>query len=255
MKTDVEAPKPRPNISGPTLNSTTRKNNPDVTITTNPLGSTKFTNGYNKQDQPVSQPRVAFKPTPPKPGKPEAEKVDTTNYHPPKLRHHEWPPKNNKKASLNRVSSPPMVGEPVKPVKPIPVRPPRPESHAGILDKPALPPPPVKRPQSQWSGERKKDSSIVGSQPNVPKRPSEERPSWLPLKPSDIKKGGLPAGHKKPSQVIQPKVSPRPPTTSSGAKVTKQPLEERPSSADNKPKKVPLRPPGPVPPRPGSRPT
>lgn len=255
MKTDVEAPKPRPNISGPTLNSTTRKNVPDVTITTNPLSSTKFTNGYNKQDQPVSQPRLAFKPTPPKPGKPEAEKVDTTDYHPPKLRHHEWPPKNNKKASLNRVSSPPMVGEPVKPVKPIPMRPPRPESHAGILDKPALPPPPVKRPQSQWSGERKKDSSVVGSQPNVPKRPSEERPSWLPLKPSDIKKGGLPAGHKKPSQVIQPKVSPRPPTTSSVAKVTKQPLEERPSSADNKPKKVPLRPPGPVPPRPGSRPT
>ena len=236
-KTDVEAPKPRPNISGPTLNSTTRKNDPDVAITTNPLGSTKFTNGYNKQDQPVSQPPVAFKPTPPKPGKPEAEKVDSTDYPAPKLRNREWPPKNDKKASLNRVSSPPLVGEPVKPFKPVPVRPPRPESHAGILEKPAVPHPPVKSPQSQWAGEQKKDTSVVGSQPKVPKRPSEERPSSLPLKPSDIKKGGLPAGNN-PSLVSQPKVSPRPPTTGSGAKVTKQPLEERPSSLPLKPSDI-----------------
>ena len=163
--------------------------------------------------------------------------MDSTDYPAPKLRNREWPPKNDKKASLNRVSSPPLVGEPVKPFKPVPVRPPRPESHAGILEKPAVPPPPVKSPQSQWAGEQKKDTSVVGSQPKVPKRPSEERPSSLPLKPSDIKKGGLPAGNN-PSLLSQPKVSPRPPTTGGGAKVTKQPLEERPSSLPLKPSDI-----------------
>lgn len=236
-KTDVEAPKPRPNISGPTLTSTTR-NDPDITITTNPLGSTRFSNVPARQNEPASQPRVALKPTPPKPEKSAVEKEEAAaKYPPPKLRNREWPPKGDKKASLNRVSSPPTVG-PEKPLKPM--KPRRPESHAGILDKPAVPPPPGKKPQTQWSANApKKDTDgpkAPSGQPKVPskppirfpKQPTEERPTSLPLKPSDIKKAGLAAGNKKPSSF---------------------------STADNKPKKVPLRPPGPIPPRPGSRPT
>ena len=292
-KTDVKAPKPRPNISGPTLTSTTR-NETDVNITSNPLGSTRFSNEPAKQDQSTSQPRVALKPTPTKPEKPAVKKQETTpNYPPAKLR--ERPAKVDKNASLNRVSSPPTVGEPVKPVKPVPVRPRRPESHAGILDKPAVPPPPAKKPPTQGSpsgqGKRTTDKpKAPGSQPKVPRRPSEDRPSSLPLKPSDIKKAELAAGNKKPSSFStadkkpasrsQPKVPSRPPTGGIDARFPKRPSEERPSSlplkpseikkaglaagnkkpssfstADDKPKKVPLKPPGPVPPRPGSRPT
>ena len=79
-KSNVEAPKPRPAISGPTLTSTTRAE-PTVTITPNPLGTTMFSAEPVKQDQPASQARVALKPTPPKPAKPEAPAVDI----PPKL--------------------------------------------------------------------------------------------------------------------------------------------------------------------------
>lgn len=290
QSTDVEAAKPRPNISGPTLTSTTR-NKPDVTISTNPLGATRFSNGPAKQD---SQPNVACKPTPHKPEKPAVEKeVTTAKYPPGKLRNPEWPPRSNKEASLNRASSPftankpvnvvkpsrpqshagilnkpvvppPLSGrEPVKPVKPRrpeshagmidkpapvkPGKPRRPESHAGILDKPAVPPP-TKKPLSKWSSrnassqrEDADGSKAPDSQPKVPwkpplrpvdarfpKQPSEERPTSLPLKPSDLKKAGLAAGTKKPSSF---------------------------STADNQPKKVPLKPPGPIPPRPGEKPT
>ena len=308
QSTDVEAAKPRPNISGPTLTSTTR-NKPDVTVTTNPLGSTRFSNGPAKQD---SQPNVAYKPTPHKPEKPAVEKEATTAKYPPaKLRNPEWPPRSNKEASLNRASSPltankpvnvvkpsrpqshagilnkpvvppppsgrepvkpgkprrpeshagmidkPEPGKPVKPRrpeshagmidKPAPVKPRkprRPESHAGILDKPAVPPP-TKKPLSKWSASSQKEDSdgseAPDSQPKVPwkpplrpvdarfpTQPSEERPTSLPLKPSDLKKAGLAAGTKKPSSF---------------------------STADNKPKKVPLKPPGPIPPRPGAKPT
>lgn len=286
--TDVEAPKPRPNISGPTLTSTTR-NEPGITITTNPLGTTRFSNEPSQQNQLASQPRIVLKPTPPRPAKPAEEKEKTTTeYPPPKLRNREWPPKGDKKASLNRVSSPPTVGEPVKPAKPRrpeshagildkravppppkvgeaakpvrpakprrpeshagildkpqplkPVKPRRPESHAGILDKPTVPP----APSSKLPGEKKDTDGrkAPASQPKVPSRPplrgvdarfpkqsTDERPTSLPLKPSDLKKAGLAAGTKKPSSF---------------------------STADNKPKKVPLKPPGPIPPRPGSKPT
>lgn len=284
---DVEAAKPRPNISGPTLTSTTR-NKPDVTIITNPLGLTRFSNGPAKQD---SQPNVAYKPTPHKPEKPAVEKEATTAKYPPaKLRNPEWPPKSNKEASLNRASSPftankpvntvkpfrpqshagilnkpavpppPPGREPVKPVKPRrpeshagmidkpepvkPGKPRRPESHAGILDKPAVPLP-TKKPLSKWSASSQKEDSDGSKAPNsqlknpwkpplrpvdarFPKQPSEERPASLPLKPSDLKKAGLAAGTKKPSSF---------------------------STADNKPKKVPLKPPGPIPSRPGAKPT
>ena len=330
QSTDVEAAKPRPNISGPTLTSTTR-NTPDaVTITTNPLSSTKFSNGPAKQ---ASQPVVAYKPTPQKLEKPVVEKEEiAAKYSPAKLRNREWPPQSEKKASLNRASSPftankpdnvvkpsrpqshagilnkpavpptPSGREPIKPVKPRRpeshagmidkpepvkpvkprrpenhagvidkpepvkhvkprrpeshagmidkpepfkhVKPRRPESHAGILDKPVVPPP-AKKPLSQWSANnQKKDSDgskATDSQPKVswkpplksvdarfPKQPSEERPTSLPLKPSDLKKAGLAAGTKKPSSF---------------------------STADNKPKKVPLKPPGPIPRRPGDKPT
>lgn len=246
-KTNVEAPKPRPNISGPTLTSTTRAE-PSVTITPNPLGTTRFSAEPVKQDQPASQPRVALKPTPLKPAKPEAPAVDRME-RPPKLppvalRTREWPPKGEKKNSLNRASSPPGVTEPVKPFKP--TKPPRPESHAGILDKAPLPPPPAKKVPREWPPhDQKKDASpgtandakAPGSQPKVPlkpvpkaidkrfpKRPLEERPTSLPLKPSDIKKG-LNADN------------------------------ERPLSAANAGlKKAPLKPPGPIPPRPGTKP-
>lgn len=247
-RANVEAPKPRPAISGPTLTSTTRAE-PTVTITPNPLGTTMFSAEPAKQSQPASHPQVALKPTPPKPAKPEAPVVEREE-RPPKfppapLRNREWPPNGDKKNSLNRASSPPAVTEPVKPFRP--PKPPRPESHAGILDKAPLPPPPAKKVTREWPPtDQKKDAvpetdngaKATGSQPKValkpvpkaidtrfPKRASEERPTSLPLKPSDIKKG-LNAGN------------------------------ERPLSAANAGlKKAPLKPPGPIPPRPASKPT
>lgn len=153
------------------------------------------------------------------------------------LRTREWPPKGDKKNSLNRASSPPVVTEPVKPFKP--TKPPRPESHAGVLDKAPLPQPPTKKVPREWPprDQKKDESPGTGNQPKValkpvpkpidkkfPKRPSEERPTSLPLKPSDIKKG----------------------LNSSN---------ERPLSAANAGlKKAPLKPPGPIPPRPGTKP-
>ncbi|KAL9984003.1 hypothetical protein ACROYT_G006255 [Oculina patagonica] len=250
-KTNVEAPKPRlprPAISGPTLTSTTRAE-PTVTITPNPLGTAMFPAEPVKQTQPAAQPQVAFKPTPPKPAKPEPPAVEKEE-RPPKfppvaLRNREWPPKGDKKNSLNRASSPPVVTEPVKPVKPL--KPPRPESHAGILDKAPVRPPPAKKGPREWpphdqkknaSPEPDQSAKPAGSQPKValkpvpkpidkrfPKRPSEERPTSLPLKPSDIKKG-LKAGNERPL-----------------------------SDAHAGLKKAPLKPPGPIPPRPASKPT
>lgn len=244
-KTNVEAPKSRLDISGPTLQSSTRAE-PTVTITPNPLGTSRFSAEPVKQDQPVLQPRVALKPTPSKPAKPEA--VDREEP-PPKLppvalRTREWPPKGDKKNSLNRASSPPVVTEPVKPFKP--AKPPRPESHAGVLDKASLPPPPAKKVPREWPPDDQKknaspgtanDVKAPGNQPKValkpvpkpmdkrfPKRPSEERPTSLPLKPSDIKKG-LNTSNERPL-----------------------------SSANGGLKKAPLKPPGPIPPRPGTKP-
>lgn len=225
------------------LTSTTRKE--PVNVTTNPLGTSKFTAASTKQEQPASQPPVVFKPTPPKPDKPEPPVVEKEkrppNLPPVKLRNRDWPPKGDKTASLNRASSPPSVTEPTRPVKP--VKPPRPESHAGVLDKPSVPPHPGVKASKEWPPRDKKNdthsnpaqgSRALTSQPIVPLRPvpkavkgpSEERPSSIPLKPSDIKKG-LGTGN------------------------------DRPLSASNvaSPKKVPLKPPGPIPKRPGSKPT
>lgn len=308
---DVEAAKPKPNISGPTLTSTTR-NGTDLTLKRNPIGTSKPSNEPAKQDQPDLQPIIALKPLPKKSEKPVSEKEEnTTKYSPPKLRNREWPPKDVKKASLNRVSSPTRISKPVEPVKPLrpkshagmldkpsvplppsgresvkpvkarrpeslagiidkrgpakplkplrpeshagvidkpepvkPVKPRRPESHAGILDKPT--PPSWKRPVSQSSATDKNleaanasnspvnPTKVPGKPPlrpvdaRFPRQSSEERPSSLPLKPSDLKKSGLAAGTKKPSSF---------------------------STADNKSKKVALKPPGVIPPRPGSKQT
>lgn len=246
-KANVEAPKSRLDISGPTLQSSTRAE-PTVTITPNPLRTSRFSAEPVKQDQPASQPRVALKPTSSKPAKPGAPAVNREE-RPPKLppvtlRTREWPPKGDKKNSLNRASSPPVVTEPVKPFKP--TKPPRPESHAGVLDKAPLPPPPAKKAPREWPPpDQKKDANpgtandakAPGSQPKValkpvpkpidkrfPKRPSEERPTSLPLKPSDIKKG-LNASNERPL-----------------------------STANARLKKAPLKPPGPIPPRPGTKP-
>lgn len=248
-KTNSEVPKPRPNISGPTLTSTTRME-PTVNITPNPLGTSRYSTGSANQEQPASQLRVALKSTPPKPAKPEPPAVEKEE-RPPKippvqLRNREWPPKGDKKASLNRASSPPSVTEPTRPVKP--VKPPRPESHAGVLDKPPVPPHPVKKGPREWPPNDKKNDASPGTAPGpnapgsqlkvalrpvpkgadarFPKRPSEERPSSLPLKPSDIKKG-LEAGNDRPISALN----------AAGVK------------------KAPLKPPGPIPPRPGSKPT
>ena len=246
-KANVEAPKPRLDISRPTFQSSTRAE-PTVAITPNPLGTSRFSTEPVKQDQLISQPRVALKPTPSKPAKPEAPAVDREERLPKPppvaLRTREWPPKGDKKNSLNRASSPPAVTEPVKPFKA--AKPRRPESHAGVLDKASLPPPPAKKVPREWPPpDQKKDASpgtandakAPGSQPKValkpvakpidkrfPKRPSEERPTSLPLKPSDIKKG-LNASNERPL-----------------------------STANAGPKKAPLKPPGPIPPRPGTKP-
>lgn len=247
-KAKFESPKPRPKISGPTLTSTTRADPAYVTITHNPLGTTMFSNGPAKQDQPASQPRVALKPTPPKPAKPDAPALEKEGcppkFPPAPLRKREWPPKGDKKGSLNRASSPPTVTEPAKPVVPR-----RPESHAGILDKGPLLPPPAKKVPREWPPrDQEKDATpetvakgpkAPGSQPKValkpvpkgiearfPKRPSEERPTSLPLKPSDIMKKKLGASNERPLS-----------TSNAGLK------------------KVPLKPPGPIPPRPGAKPT
>lgn len=239
--TNSEPPKLRPNISGPKLQSSTRKE-PTVNVTPNPLGTSRFIAA--KEEQPTSQPAVVFKPTPPKPEQPKPPVVEKekrpSNLPPVKLRNREWPPKGDKTASLNRASSPPSVMEPTRPVKP--VKPPRPESHGGILDKPSVPPHPGVKAPREWPPRDKKNdtqsnpaqaSKVPASQPTVPPRPvpkavkgpSEERPSSLPLKPSDIKKG-LGTGN------------------------------DRPISASNPvgPKKVPLKPPGPIPRRPGTKP-
>lgn len=280
---DVEAAKSRPNISGPTLNSTTR-NQKDVTLKRGALGSGKPSSEPVKQDQPDAQPLVALKPTPKKLEKPASEKEETTaKYSPPKMRNREWPPKDDKRASLNRVSSPTGISNPVKPIRPKshagilgkppvpplpsgrgpvkpakpsrpeslagvidkrepakPLKPKRPESHAGVIDKPVAPS--WKKNVSQSStGNKKLQATDAVNPPNVagrpplravdsrfPKQSSEERPASLPLKPSDLKKAGLASGSKKPSSF---------------------------SSADNKPNKVALKPPGPIPPRPGAKPT
>ncbi|XP_022790487.1 disintegrin and metalloproteinase domain-containing protein 8-like [Stylophora pistillata] len=239
--TNSEPPKLRPNISGPKLQSSTRKE-PTVNVTPNPLGTSRFIAA--KEEQPTSQPAVVFKPNPPKPELPKPPVVEKEkrppNLPPVKLRNREWPPKGDKTASLNRASSPPSVTEPTRPVKP--VKPPRPESHGGILDKPSVPPHPGVKAPREWPPRDKKNetqsnpaqaSKVPASQPTVPPRPvpkavkgpSEERPSSLPLKPSDIKKG-LGTGN------------------------------DRPISASNPvgPKKVPLKPPGPIPRRPGTKP-
>ena len=303
----MEAAKPRPNISGPTLTSTTR-NGSDLTIKRNALRFNSTSEEPAKQDQPDKQPLIALKPTPKTPNKRVEEKRETSaKYPPPKLRTREWPHKD-KKDSLNRVSSPTEISKPFNPMEPS-----RPKSHAGILDKPAVPPPPSrkepvkparplrpeslagvvdkhepakplkprrpeshadvidkpeaakrakprrpdshagvldkpaspswKKPSPQSSAGEKKSAmtgacNLPANPPKVPSRPplrpvearlrrqsSEERPSSLPLKPSDLKKAGLATGIKKPSSF---------------------------SKAD---KKVALRPPGPIPPRPGTKPT
>lgn len=246
-KTNVEAPKSRPDISEPTFKSSTRAE-PTVTITPNPLGTSKFSAEPVKQGQPASQPQAASKPTLFKPAKPEVPAVDR-EVRPQKLptvalRTREWPPQGDKKNSLNRASSPPAVIEPVKPFKP--AKPPRPESHAGVLGKAPLPPiPATKAPRELHPPKQKmkaspgvaNDGKPPASQPKValkpvpkpidkrfPKRPSEERPTSLPLKPSDIKKG-LNASNERPL-----------------------------SSAITGQKKAPLKPPGPIPPRPGPKP-
>lgn len=312
-KSNVEAPKPRPAISGPTLTSTTRAE-PTVTITPNPLGTNMYSAEPVKQDQPASQARVALKPTPPKPAKPESPAVEIPpKLQPVPLRNREWPPKGDKKNSLNRASSPPVVTEPVKPFKPS--KPPRPESHAGILDKAPLPPPPVKKVPRH---DQKKDANPenkVALKPvpkpidkRFPKRPSEERPTSLQLKPSDIKKG-LNAGNQRPPRpeshagvldnapLLPPPAKKVPPhdqkpetkVPDNQPKVAlkpvskpidkRRPTEERPTSLPLKPsdikkglnaagnerplsvasaagaKKAPLKPPGPIPPRPASKPT
>ena len=239
-KANVEAPKSRPDISGPTLQSSTRAE-PTVTITPNPLGTSKFSAEPVEQNQP----RVALKPTPSKPAKPDAaDREERASKLPPvALRTREWPPKGDKKNSLNRASSPPAVTEPVRRFKP--AKPSRPESHAGVLNKAPLLPSPAKKAPREWPPAQKTDSSpgtandakVPGSQPKValkpvpkpidkrfPKRPSEERPTSLPFKPSDIKKG-LNASNERPL-----------------------------SSANAGLKKAPLKPPGPIPPRPGTKP-
>ena len=244
-KANVEAPKPRVDISGPTFQSSTRTE-PAVTITRNPLWTSRFSAEPVKQDQPVSQPRVPLKPTPSKPAKPEAvDREERAPKLPPvALRTREWPPKGDKNNSLNRASSPPAVTEPVRLFKP--AKPPRPESHAGVPEKAPLPPSPAKKAPREWPPPAQKtvvspgttiDAKAPGSQPKValkpvpkpidkkfPKRPSDERPTSLPLKPSDIKKG-LNASNERPM-----------------------------SPAHAGLKKAPLKPPGPIPQRPGTKP-
>lgn len=242
--TNSEPPKLRPYISGPTLESSTRKE-PTVNLTPNPLGTSRFITASAKEEQPASQPAVVFKPTLPKPERPKPPVVEKEkrppNLPPVKLRNREWPPKGDKTASLNRASSPPSVTEPIRPVKP--VKPPKPESHAGVLDKPSVPPHPgVKAPREWPPRDNKNDtqsnparaSKTPASRPTVPPRPvpkalkgpSEERPSFPSLKPPDIRKG-------------------------LGTE------NNRPISASNPvgPKKVPLKPPGPIPRRPESKPS
>ena len=304
---DVEAAKARPNISGPTLNSTTR-NGSDLTLKRNTLSSTSTSKEPAKQDKPDREPLIALKPTPKIPNKQVDAKWETsTKYPPPNLRTREWPRKDEKD-SLNRVSSPTEISKPVNPIKPS-----RPKSHAGILDKPAVPPPPSRKepvkppkprrpeslagvvdkhePAKPFKPRRPESHAGVIDKPEAGKRAKPRRPeshagvldkqaspSWKkPLPPSAAgeKKSEMTGASNPPAN--PPKVPVRPPLRPVEARLRRQSSEERPTSLPLKPsdlkkagvatgikkpssfskadKKVALRPPGPIPPRPGTKPT
>ena len=234
-KTTPESSKPRPVISQPKLNSTTRAD-PTVTITPNPLGSTRYSSGTVTQDQP----QVALRPVPLKPVKPElpspAKSQPPSSARPPPPQLRDRPLRPDKKGSLNRASSPPAVGEPAKSFVPR-----RPESHAGVLEKGPLPPPHAKKPPIKWPPEDTKQGIDNGqpkkalkppagiNQAKFPRTPSEDRPTSMPLKPSDIKRG---LGKDRPLSVPKAVAS-----------------EQGHSKG-----RPPLKPPGPLPPRPGAKP-
>ncbi|XP_044172724.1 zinc metalloproteinase-disintegrin-like berythractivase isoform X2 [Acropora millepora] len=304
---DVEAAKARPNISGPTLNSTTR-NGSDLTLKRNTLSSTSTSKEPAKQDKPDREPLIALKPTPKIPNKQVEAKWETsTKYPPPNLRTREWPRKDEKD-SLNRVSSPTEISKPVNPIKSS-----RPKSHAGILDKPAVPPPPSRKeplkppkprrpeslaglvdkhePAKPFKPRRPESHAGVIDKPEAGKRAKPRRPeshagvldkpaspSWKkPLPPSAAgeKKSEMTGASNPPASA--PKVPVRPPLRPVEARLRRQSSEERPTSLPLKPsdlkkagvataikkpasfskadKKVALRPPGPIPPRPGTKPT